>query len=88
MATYSDLELNKSYLIIESEGDEIQMITPLMETDSCVLIELSDYEDDYVWRKKYDDFFELVDELSDEQVEEYETIVSEFFDDVDEEDEE
>lgn len=84
MATYSDLELDKSYLIIEQEGEEIKFVTPIMETDACILLEVSDDLGTTVWRKKYDDFFELVDELSDEQVAEYDSLFDE--DDYEEED--
>ncbi|MFP5039490.1 hypothetical protein [Parasediminibacterium sp. JCM 36343] len=77
MATYSDLELNSYYLVIENEGDEISLVQPLMETDACVLLmNLDEYENTY-WRKKSDDLFELVDELTEEQLEEYENLFDE-----------
>jgi len=84
MSTYADLEIESYYLVIENEGDEIILVQPVMETDACVLLmNIDEYENTF-WRKKEATLFELVDELSDEQVEEYERI----FIDVDDEDEE
>ncbi len=84
MATYSDLKINGFYLIKEDENDEIVLVQPLMETDACLLLlNLDEYENTF-WRKKTDALFELVDELNDEQLAEYEIL----FEDDEEEDEE
>ena len=83
MATYADLKINGFYLIKEDESDEIVLVQPLMETDACLLLmNLDEYENTF-WRKKTDALHELVDELNDEQLAEYEIL----FED-DEEDEE
>lgn len=84
MSTYADLEIESYYLVIENEGDDIILVQPLMETDACVLLmNIDEYENTF-WRKKEATLFELVDELSEDQVEEYESI----FGDDEEEDEE
>jgi hypothetical protein len=84
MSTYADLDIESYYLVIENEGDDIILVQPLMETDACVLLmNIDEYENTF-WRKKEDTLFELVDELSEDQVEEYESI----FGDDEEEDEE
>ena len=82
MATYSDLKINGFYLIKEDESDEIVLVQPLMDTDVCLLLlNLDEYENTF-WRKKTDALFELVDELNDEQLAEYEIL---FEDDEDDE---
>jgi len=86
MPTYAILEIDRHYLIKESEDDEIILVQPLMETTECILlVEYSDAETTY-WRKKEDEFDELIEELTDEQVEEYENLFEE--DDAEDEGEE
>jgi len=81
METYSDLQLNRFYLIKESEMEAIILVQPLMETDNCLLlINLDEYENTF-WKKKTDELFELVDELSDEQLAEYEILFEDEEDD-------
>ena len=88
MATYADLKINGSYLIREDENKEIVLVQPLMETDACVLLmNLDEYENTF-WRKKTDTFLELIDELDDEQLAEYEDIFEEVDEDDDDFDEE
>jgi hypothetical protein len=81
MAHYSDLQLNTFYLIQEEEGDLISLVQPLMETDNCVLILQHDDEDMTYWKRKDDVFFEIVDELTEEQAAEYEDLFEEEEDD-------
>ena len=45
MTNYASLLLNKAYLIIENEGEEISLVQILMETSNCVLIEIHDDEE-------------------------------------------
>ena len=80
MANYSDLQIERFYLVIENEGEDIVLIQPLLETDNCVLLMHHDDEDTTFWRKKSDYVFEIVDELNDDQLAEYENL----FDDEDE----
>ena len=82
MATYGDLHIDGFYLIIQEEGDEIELVQPIMETNSAVLISGTDEDETTFWRKKHQVIFEVVDKLTDEQVEEYESL----FEDEDEED--
>ncbi len=82
MATYSDLLTDHFYLVQENEGEEIVLVQPLMETDNCVLLMLHDDEESTFWRKKSDDIYELVDELSEEQVENYENLFEEDEEDI------
>lgn len=86
MSTYADLEIESYYLVIENEGDDIILVQPLMETDACVLLmNIDEYENTF-WRKKEDTLFELVDELSEDQVEQYESIFGDDEDDEEEDD--
>jgi len=86
MATYADLKINGFYLIKESETEEIVLVQPLMETEACLLLmNLDEYENTF-WRKKTDALHELVDELTDEQLAEYEILFEDDEDDIDEED--
>ena len=80
MANYSDLQIERFYLVIENEGEDVVLIQPLLETDNCVLLMQHDDEDTTFWRKKSDYVFEIVDELNDDQLAEYENL----FDDEDE----
>ena len=79
MANYSDLQIERFYLVIENEGEDVVLIQPLLETDNCVLLMQHDDEDTTFWRKKSDYVFEIVDELNDDQLAEYENL----FDDED-----
>ena len=77
MGVYAELQLNRFYLIKESEDDEITLIQPVMETNECYLVVGHDDYENTFWRKKDDEIFEIVDELTDEQVEEYENLFEE-----------
>lgn len=74
MTNYSSLLPDKAYLIIESEGEEIALVQILMETDKCFLVEMHDDEVTTFWRKKSDPIFELIDELTDEQIDMYDEL--------------
>lgn len=74
MTNYSSLLLDHAYLILEEEGDEIALVQVLMETNKCVLVELHDDEDTTFWRKKTDPIFEIVEQLTDAQVEAYDEL--------------
>jgi len=81
MSTYAELTMNTAYLIKENEEDEIQLIQLIMETNECYLVSKRDDFEGTFWRKKDDYIYEIVDELTDEQVAEYEEL---FEDDEDE----
>lgn len=75
MSTYATLQLNHFYLVIEKEGDDIALVQPRMETNDCVLITHHEDGEEYdFWRKKNDALFELIEELTDEQLAEYENL--------------
>ena len=74
MSTYADLTMNNFYLIKEKEEDEIQLIQLMMETNECYLVSNRDEFEGTYWRKKDDYIYEIVDELTDEQVAEYEEL--------------
>jgi len=77
MANYSNLLLDQAYLIIENEGEEVSLIQVLMETNKCVLVEIHDDEQTTFWRKKSDPIFEIIDQLTDAQVEAYDELFEE-----------
>ena len=76
MATYQQLMPNKYYLIQENENARVEMVFVPMATEKCVLLQYDDEERTRAWYKRSDDFFELVEELSDEQATLYEFITS------------
>ena len=83
MATYNDLEVDKYYLIKEQADDGVDLVFVLMETNNAIFLEVEDGEDTLVWKKKADTIAEIVDELSEDQAELYESIA---YEDEDEED--
>ncbi len=74
MATYNDLEIDKYYLIMEGEHGEVDLVYVLMQTNNAVFLELEDGEETLVWKKKNDSIFEIVDELTEDQADLYESI--------------
>ena len=85
MKTYNELQVNNFYLVQENEGEEIVLIEPILETEHCVLVVLHTDEESTFWRKKNDEIFELVEELSEESQAEYDTLFE--IDDIIEEEE-
>jgi hypothetical protein len=82
MANFSDLTVGNFYLVLENEGEQIALLEPLMQTENVVLLmHHDDYETSF-WRKKNSSIFEIVDELTEEQLDSYDAI---FEDDGDEE---
>lgn len=83
MANFTDLTIGKFYLVVEDEGEQIALLEPLMHTDNAVLLmHHEDYETS-IWRKKSDSIFEIVDELSIDQLDNYDAL----FEEEDEDDE-
>lgn len=83
MATYNDLQTDQYYLIKETAEDSIQLVYVLMETEKALFLEIEDGLETLVWKKRTDEIEEIVEELTEEQAELYESIV---YDDEDEED--
>jgi hypothetical protein len=85
MSTFSELQQDTYYLVRETEDDELMLVKPVMETGRCILIVGNDGESEYTfWKEKDDELFEIVDELTDEQGELYESL----FEDEDEDEDE
>jgi len=83
MANFNDLTIGNFYLVAENEGEQIALLEPLMHTDNAVLLMHHDDYETSIWRKKNDSIFEIVDELSMDQLDNYDAL----FEDEDEEDE-
>lgn len=83
MATYTNLSLDHYYLIKETEGSEITLVQPVMETERCLLILHVDEIETTIWKKKDDAVFEIIEELTEEQVAEYESLFDDNDDDWD-----
>jgi len=77
MATYNELELEHYYLVRETEGGEITLVQPIMETGKCFLVLTIDEVETTAWKKKDDTLAEVIEELTEEQVEEFEEIFEE-----------
>jgi hypothetical protein len=77
MSTYAELLPEHFYLLIENEGEEIVLLQPILETNNCLLLENQDDYGNIYWRKKSDPIYEIVDELSDEQVAIYDDLYEE-----------
>ncbi len=58
MATYSDLALNRFYLVKENEGEEISLVQPLMESSESILLHYPDVSEATAWKKKSDSLYE------------------------------
>jgi len=77
MATYNDLKTDKYYLVKEVDADEVSLVYVLMETEKAVFLEFEDEMESMVWKKKSDKLEEIVEELTEEQADLYESIVYE-----------
>lgn len=78
MSTYSELAIGRYYLITENEGEELVLVQPLMETSAAVFLILHDAEEEITyWRKKGDEIYEILEELSDEEALSYELLFDE-----------
>lgn len=77
MSTYAELQTEHFYLIIENEGEDIALLQPILETANCLLLENQDDYGNMYWKKKSDIIFEIVDELTDEQIAMYEDLYEE-----------
>jgi len=83
MANFNDLTIGNFYLVVENEGEQIALLEPLMHTDNAVLLMHHDDYETSIWRKKNDSIFEIVVELSMDQLDNYDAL----FEEEDEEDE-
>ena len=81
MPVFNDLSIEKKYLINEYDGDNVLLVEPIMKTESCVLILIHEDVESIVWKKLSDNIFEIIEELSEEIVEEYDLLFEEDEDD-------
>ena len=81
MPVFNDLSIEKKYLINEYDGDNVLLVEPIMKTESCVLILIHEDVEAIVWKKLSDNIFEIIEELSEEKVEEYDLLFEEDEDD-------
>ena len=81
MPVFNDLTIEKKYLINEYDGDNILLVEPIMKTESCVLILIHEDVESIVWKKLSDSIFEIIEELSEQKVEEYDLLFEEDEDD-------
>jgi hypothetical protein len=77
MPVFNDLLVEKKYLINEYDGDNVLLVEPIMKTESCVLILIHEDVESIVWKKLTDTIFEIIEELSEQKVEEYELLFEE-----------
>ncbi len=77
MPVFKDLSIEKKYLINEYDGDNVLLVEPIMRTESCVLILIHEDVESIVWKKLNDTIFEIIEELSEEKVEEYDLLFEE-----------
>jgi len=77
MPVFNDLSTEKKYLINEYDGDNVLLVEPIMKTESCVLILIHEDVETIIWKKLNDTIFEIIEELSEEKVEEYELLFEE-----------
>jgi len=77
MPVFIDLTIEKKYLINEYDGDNVLLVEPIMKTESCVLILIHEDVESIVWKKLNDTIFEIIEELSEEKVEEYDLLFEE-----------
>lgn len=77
MAKYSDLHVGNFYLIQQNEGEEISLIEVLMSTDNALMFLHHDEYESLIWKKGSDTIFEIVDELTDEQLKTYNELFEE-----------
>jgi hypothetical protein len=81
MPVFNDLSNEKKYLINEYDGDNVLLVEPIMKTESCVLILIHEDVESIVWKKLSDNIFEIIEELSEKKVEEYDLLFEEDEDD-------
>ncbi len=75
MSTFSELQQDVYYLIKETEDDELMLVKPLMTTSQCVLLVGNDGESEYTfWKQLDEEVFEVVDELTEDEAELYESL--------------
>ena len=80
MAIFQDLAMDKFYLVKLSENDTIKMVQVAMATEKCLLVYEFGEVDITYWKKKDEYISEIVEELTDEAIDEYEALLLEEYD--------
>ncbi len=74
MHSYAELQSDGVYLIKEKENGDIALVQVMMETNYCIfLLCHGDVEKTY-WKKKSDALHEVIEQLSEDKVTEYEEL--------------
>jgi len=85
MTTFANLEVDKFYLVKIKDGEEVTMIQVAMETEKCVLVcEFGEDFETTLWKKKEDTILEIVEELTEQHLDEYEAVLLDEWDSEDE----
>lgn len=74
MATYSDLQPDFYYVVQEQDGSMLELVFVPLVTEKCVLVEYQDDDQRLVWYRKTDTLHEVVEQLTDEQANIYESL--------------
>lgn len=74
MPVFNDLKLDTKYLINEFDEDVTLLVEPIMKSDLCVLVLIHEHVETFIWKKLNDEIFEIIEELSDENSEEYDSL--------------
>jgi len=74
MPVYNDLKLDTKYLINEFDGDQVLLVEPIMKSDLCILILIHEDVESFVWKKLNDDIFDIIEELTEEKSDEYDSL--------------
>ena len=74
MPVFNDLKLDIKYLINEFNGDNVLLVEPIMKTDLCVLVLIHEDVESFIWKKLNDEIFDIIEELSVEYSEEYDSL--------------
>lgn len=78
MVTYAELETGTYYLVKKEAGDDIMLVKPLMETGTCVLLLSDNGEEEFTfWQEKKTSIHQIIDELTEEEADEYESLFEE-----------
>ncbi len=80
MAIFQDLAMDKFYLVKLSENDTVKMVQVAMATEKCLLVYEFGEVDITYWKKKDEYISEIVEELTDEAIDEYEALLLEEYD--------
>ena len=80
MAIFQDLAMDKFYLVKLSENDTVKMVQVAMATEKCLLVYEFGEVDITHWKKKDEYISEIVEELTDEAIDEYEALLLEEYD--------